>query len=127
MRREKGFTILELMVTIAVIGGASLAVVTSANGIRQEDVASRAYCADVHGMRHAVRLLREDLRNAATVEELEWTFDGHRVSRGEREIVGNVREFEVTADGSRATARLVVGDGAEVAVRVRMRNAGRVR
>ena len=135
MRRERGFTLYELLVTMTVIGAASMSCLSAANGIHREDAASRAYCADVRGMRHVVRQLRTDLRNAATVEDLDWRREGDRLFRGQREIARNVRAFEVTEDGAWASVRVVVGgrrelsvgDGAELGMRVRMRNAGRAR
>jgi len=135
MRRQRGFTLLELMVTISAIGAASLAFVTSANGIHQENAVSKAYCSDVSGLRQAVRLLRHDLRNAASIEELDWTREGDRLLRGRREIARNMAEFEVKADGPWATVRIAfgnrreapAGNGRAFEFRVRMRNAGRAR
>ena len=135
MRRERGFTLYELMVVIALSGTVGLAIASASNRLWAENAASKAYCEDMRGIQRATRMLRSDLRNATDVAGLDWRRDGDRLIRGRREIARNVKDFAVAADGGWAEARMLIGgrkhlqagEGLELVFRVRMRNAGRVK
>jgi len=135
MKSQRGFTLYELMVVVALTGTVGLAIGSATNRLWAENAASRAYCEDVRGIQRATRMLHSDLRNATDVAGLNWRRDGDRLVRGRREIARNVKAFGVSAEGGWATVRMVIGgrrhlpsgDGMELTFRVRMRNAGRVK
>jgi len=135
MKGERGFTIYELMVVIVLSSTVGLAIADSASRLRTENDISRAYTQDVGGMRRVTRMLRADLRNAGSIEDLTWRHDADRLYRGDREMARNVKGFAITGREEWTEVRMVVGgrrhlqagDGAKLAFRVRMRNAGRAR
>lgn len=130
MRRDRGFTIVELMIAASAFGAVVLVATGLVGSIRATERFSTEYGGDLHGLRRAVRVIEADLRAAADVADLDVRLDGDRLVRGDRTLARNVSEFEVVRDGSLARVRIALGSRSssprkrgELTFTVRLRNA----
>jgi prepilin-type N-terminal cleavage/methylation domain-containing protein len=113
MRREAGWTLLELMAVLAVLTIAALAIGGVTEGIRREDRISAAYTRDVRGLRRALQAVEADLREARaisghTIDGVTYRLEGDRLLRDGHELARNIAHFGIERVGERATVRIVL-------------------
>ncbi|MHC4933111.1 MAG: PulJ/GspJ family protein [Planctomycetota bacterium] len=113
MRREAGWTLLELMAVLTVLTAAALAIGGVTEGIRREDRISAAYTRDVRGLRRALQTVEADLREARemtghTIDGIPYRLEGDRLLRNGHELAGNIAHFAIVRAGDRATVRIVL-------------------
>lgn len=114
MRRQAGFTLLELMIYIAVFAVFSTAIAGVAHSIHKSDRFSAAYVRDVGGLRRALRLVENDLRHAKSPDELDYELEDGVLSRDGKAIARNIALFDLEADGRLVTVTIALGQRADV-------------
>ncbi len=131
MSRERGFTLIELMISTVVLGSVVLVATGLAGSIRTTERFSTEYTGDLAGLRRAVRVIEADLRAARVISDHGVRLDGDRLVRGDRVLARHVAVFEVTREGSLARVRIALASRSssprkrgELTFSVRMRNAG---
>jgi prepilin-type N-terminal cleavage/methylation domain-containing protein len=98
VRRSRGFTLPELMVSLAVIGATGAMTVAVGSGVRAEQRQADASARDVAAATRALRLAAEDVR-AGRFEDAGWTVTQDVLSRGAEVVARGVRTWSVRADG----------------------------
>jgi len=134
--RARGFTLVELMVAVSVLGVVLATMGGVAATLHREERTSNAYVEDLAGLRRAVRAVEADLRLAATTDDLDVRLEGGVLYRGGSVLARNVALFEVAEAGD-GLARVRIGLGrrsdaphrrdAVLDLRVRLRGKGGAR
>lgn len=118
MRRdEAGFSLYELMIVTAVLGGLAAALAGITHAVHRADRASAAYVEDLTELRRAVTAVERDLRAAASVADLRYVLDTGLLRRDGQVVARRIGTFEVTQEGPVATARIGLLPRAEAATR----------
>lgn len=103
---QRGFTINELMVTLATM----LVMMGTVGGIgmsmHQRNRTTAAYAEDLSGLRRAARHLQEDLRGASSLTDVAYRLEDGALLRGDRSILRNVASFALTAEDGLARVRI---------------------
>jgi prepilin-type N-terminal cleavage/methylation domain-containing protein len=92
-RRSRGFTLPELMATLAAAGAFGAAITSVSLRIGEEGKLAVGRQADLDGLRKAARLLEADLRTNLSPEALGWSLDGDVLSRGTEVVARSVATF----------------------------------
>jgi prepilin-type N-terminal cleavage/methylation domain-containing protein len=116
-RREAGFSLYELMIVTAVLGGVAAALAGITHAVHRADRASAAYVEDLTELRRAVAAVERDLRAAGSVADLRYALDAGMLRRDGQVVARRIGTFEVTQEGAVATARIGLLPRAEVATR----------
>ena len=132
MKREAGFTLMELMVVIMLVGLVATICGTMTGALHRADRHTAAYVDDVGDLRRVVRALERDLRAAASVHELAYRLEDGRLLRDGHELARNIALFELDEANGLATARIGLAPRRDVAsrrkpvvvVKVRLRGGG---
>jgi type II secretion system protein J len=132
MRREAGFTLMELMIVIAMFGFVASICGAMAGALHRTDQHTAAYVDDVSDLRRAVRAVERDLRSATSLDELDYRLEDDRLLRNGHELARRIGCFEMTEAGGLATVRMGLAPRREVASRkapvvvlkVRLRGGG---
>ncbi len=123
MRRERGFTLLELCGSLALIGAVSLVAGGLAHHSQRTGELGAAYASDVAETRRALGLVEHDLRSAREVRTdqgavvvstneagVTWRLDGTSLLRGDEVVARNVAAFTAERrDGGLVEVRLELG------------------
>jgi len=132
MRRQAGFTLMELMIVIAMVGFVASIGGAMAGALHHTDQQTAAYVDDVGDLRRAVRAVERDLRAAASLEALDYRLEDDRLLRNGHELARRIGRFEMTEVDGLATVRIGLAPRREVASRkapvvvlkVRLRGGG---
>lgn len=145
MRSERGFTLLELMGSLALIGAVSVVAGGLAHHSQRTGDLGAAYANDVAETRRALDRVERDLRSARAVRtgertivvvtgagEVKWRLAGRELLRGDEVVARNVAAFTAERrDGGLVEVRLDLGRRspdarrtASVSTVVRVRAAG---
>jgi prepilin-type N-terminal cleavage/methylation domain-containing protein len=116
-RREAGFSLYELMIVTAVMGGVAAAIAGVTHAVHKADRASAAYAQDLAELRRAVVAVERDLRAAASFEELRYGLDGGVLTREGRVVARRIGGFRLEREGPLVTARIELLPRAEVPTR----------
>jgi type II secretory pathway component PulJ len=110
VKRTAGWTLLELMVVVVVGAGLGGTVLGASSMVHREERLAAACATDLTGLRRAVRVLENDLRQGRDPAALGWrlTAEG-ALQRGDRVLARNVAHFELERDGSLTTVYLALG------------------
>ena len=73
-----------------------------AETIHRRDRETAAYAEDLAGLRRAVRTVQADLREARSVQDLEYRVDGHTLLREGQVLARNIELFTVKRVGKLA-------------------------
>ena len=106
--RSRGFTIAELMVSIAmllVVSGIVGGVVMSMSA---RDESTAAYAHDLSSLRRAARTLEADLRAAPSLAGVDYKLKDGTLLRAGKPLLSRVASFELTADGPLARVNLAL-------------------
>ena len=106
MRRQAGFTLMEVMVVVALVAGAASTIVGFVETLRRDDRAAARYVREISEFRAAVRSLERDLRAGARAA---WRLEGDRLVRDGRLMAKNVTRFELARKGRLTTVELRLG------------------
>lgn len=116
-RREPGFSLYELMIVTAVLGGVAAALAGITHAVHRADRASAAYADDLAELRRAVTAVERDLRAARSIEDLRYALEDGVLRRGGAVVARRIGAFELTREGAVVTARIALSPRAEAATR----------
>jgi prepilin-type N-terminal cleavage/methylation domain-containing protein len=97
-RIARGFTLLEMMVALAVVGATAAITVEVGRGVGSEQKQADAAARDLDAASKALALAAEDVR-AGRYWTLDWTLAKGVLRRGEEVVARGVREWTVRPDG----------------------------
>lgn len=106
MRREAGYSFYELMVVTALLVTVTGTIAGITHAVHKADRVSAAYVEDLAGLRRAVAAVERDLREARSVEDLDYVLDLDMLKRGDIVLARRIGTFELTQDGAVVTARI---------------------
>ncbi len=109
MRRERGWTLIELMVVVTLITATGGTVLGVASHVRGEERHSAACANDLQDLRQAVRVLERDLRESSVPPALDWHLEDGALRRGARTYARNVARFDVSWKGDVASVHVALG------------------
>ncbi len=116
-RREKGFSLYELMIVTAVLGVVTAALAGVTHAVHRADRVSAAYVEDLTELRRAVAAVERDLRAASSIDDLRYALDGGVLKRDGEAVARRIATFELTQEGAVATARIGLLPRTEAATR----------
>jgi len=113
VRRQRGFTLLELMGSLALIGAVSVVAGGFAFHAKETTELGSLYAGDVAETRRALDAVERDLRGARGVRpganslvvvtdagDVAWKLDGHSLLRGDAVLARNVANFRAERRGA---------------------------
>lgn len=98
-RTQRGLTLIELLVTLMVLGVFSTAALAYFKAHRQSTHESEGYARDVREMSHLMEALETDLRTGKRLSHFGWEQRGPAVFRGKRRIAQRIATFDVRRKG----------------------------
>lgn len=114
---EKGFSLYELMIVVAVLVTLTATLAGIAHAVHRADRVSAAYVEDLAGLRRAVASVERDLRAARSLEDLRYVLDLDMLKRGETLVARRIGTFELLQEGEVVTARIGLLPRAEAPTR----------
>ena len=108
MRRDRGFTLNEVMVALVVIGSTCATTVAVGEAIRSEQRQADASARDLRAASRVLDLASEDVR-AGRYEDARWTLMKGVLSRGDEVVARGVRSFDAKSDGGTTRISIAIG------------------
>ena len=96
---SRGFTLAELMVTLAMTGAFGATLTAVSMRVNDEQKAAVGRQADLDGLRRAARLLDDDLRAGKDPVAERWHLDRNELLREHEVVARSVAVFDLTRDG----------------------------
>jgi prepilin-type N-terminal cleavage/methylation domain-containing protein len=130
MRRQRGLTLIELMISLVLIGAISVVIGGLALDAQHTGTLAAAYAQDVTETRRALDAVERDLRAATDVAvtpfglvattdgaHVAWTLDRGSLRRGDVVVARNIAAFDVRRDGACYVVSIALGHRAPNATR----------
>lgn len=95
---QRGLTLIELLVTLIVLGVFSTAALAYFKAHRQSTHESEGYARDVREMSRLMEALETDLRTGKRLNHFGWEQRGPAVYRGKRRIAQRIATFDVSRE-----------------------------
>ena len=98
-RGERGFTLLELLITVVVLGSFVSSATIYFQAQHRSSEQSAGYAQDIRDMSRLMEHLEADLRTGKHLSHFGWEQRGSVVYRGKQRVAHRVERFDVERDG----------------------------
>jgi prepilin-type N-terminal cleavage/methylation domain-containing protein len=108
MRRARGFTLPELVVSLAAVGAFGAAITSIVLRVRDEEKVAAGREADLESLRRVARLVEADVRGGLDLDAAGWRLVGDVLSRQGAVVARSIARFDARADGDCVRVSLAV-------------------